>query len=164
MSHLSSLTSMRELSLEQTWAAIACIFSSVHQSYRWSVVCDMRWRWKWEGSSADRWLSREGNAASGHKRCPWTETSLWGRQGGDNCGFYPKGWLKRNSATRFWKNRSLCAIGHITQKKRLSLISPNFQRAFSRKIGQKGGFLAVGVWLEGEGHWAARGWDWGGCS
>ena len=54
--------------------------------------------------------------------------------------------------------------GIFTRKKRFFLISPNFQGAFSRKIGQKGGFFAVGVWLEGVGHWAARGWDWGGCA
>ena len=37
--------------------------------------------------------------------------------------------------------------GIFTRKKRFFLISPNFQGAFSRKIGQKGGFFAVGVWL-----------------
>ena len=41
--------------------------------------------------------------------------------------------------------------GIFTRKKRFFLISPNFQGAFSRKIGQKGGFFAVSTGLQGAG-------------
>ncbi len=39
--------------------------------------------------------------------------------------------------------------GIFTRKKRFFLISPNFQGAFSRKIGQKGGFFVVSTGLQG---------------
>ena len=41
--------------------------------------------------------------------------------------------------------------GIFTRKKRFFLISPNFQGAFSRKIGQKGEFFAVSTGLQGAG-------------
>ena len=41
--------------------------------------------------------------------------------------------------------------GIFTRKKRFFLISPNFQGAFSRKIGQKGDFFAVSTGLQGAG-------------
>lgn len=47
--------------------------------------------------------------------------------------------------------------GIFTRKKRFFLISPNFQGAFSRKIGQKGGFFAVGGWLEDGGALGCKG-------
>lgn len=39
-----------------------------------------------------------------------------------------------------------------------------FSKGIFSKDWTERGFFAVGVWLGCGGHWAARGWDWGGCA